>query len=111
MKTALIKPAKVAKVVAKALGDDDDADLDLIAGGTPSASGGITTILTVYDRSDGSLTRMCTRFATDDGAQSEGEGDRQGHGPQADREARPADSVHARLHRRSLLALQAREGR
>ena len=67
VKLALIKPAKVAKVVAKALGDTD-GEIDLIAGGTPSASGGITTILTVYDRSDGSLTRMCTRFATDDGA-------------------------------------------
>jgi hypothetical protein len=60
---AIVKPGKLAKVVAKSLGDDVDT-IDLVGGGEPSASGGITTILTVVNGTDGSTHRMCSRFAT-----------------------------------------------
>jgi len=68
VKLALVKPGKLAKVVGKALGDDAANSIDLATGGAPSADGGITVMLTIYNRIDGSLHRMCTRFATADGS-------------------------------------------
>jgi hypothetical protein len=60
-----VKDGILAKVAAKGLGDDPSLDL---FGGEPSASGGVTTILTVTNGADASVHRMCTRFATDDGS-------------------------------------------
>ena len=63
----IVKPDRLAKVVARTLGDGS-AVLDLVDGGAPSASGGITTMLTVVNATDGTMHRMCTRFATDLGS-------------------------------------------
>jgi len=65
---ALVKPGKVAKVVAKATGDAAATAIDLVAGGEPSPGGGIVTRLTVYNRIDRTLHRVCSRFATDAGS-------------------------------------------
>ena len=65
---ATIKTGKVAKVIASALGDSTDVDLDLVAGGEPTADGGIVVKLTFYNHLDETLHRMCTRFATDSGS-------------------------------------------
>jgi len=65
---ALIKPGKAIKVVAKGIGDTESDAIDIVAGGAPSASGGIITRLTFYNRIDGSLHRVCSRFATDAGS-------------------------------------------
>ena len=62
VKVALVKPEKVAKVVAKGLGG-----LDLFQG-PPTDSGGVVTILTIVNDIDNSVHRMCTRFAVDDGS-------------------------------------------
>ncbi len=64
IKKALIIPTRLVRLSAKALGDDSATSIDIIAAGAPSASGGVTTILSVYNRIDGSMHRMCTRFAT-----------------------------------------------
>jgi hypothetical protein len=66
VKVGVVKPAIVAKVVAKGLGDGGD-DLDLFAG-APTAAEGVLTILSVVNGADGVVRRMCTRFATDAGS-------------------------------------------
>lgn len=68
VKLAFVKPGTLARVMAKALGDTPENSLDLFAGGEPSAEGGLTTVLTIYNRNDGSLHRMCTKFATSSGS-------------------------------------------
>jgi pimeloyl-ACP methyl ester carboxylesterase len=60
VKVATVKPATVAKVVAKSLGDA--SQIDLFGGGHPGP-GGITVVLTVAN-AYGEVTRMCTRFPT-----------------------------------------------
>ena len=62
VKVAVVKPEKVAKVVAKGLGG-----IDLFAG-PPSDSGGITTVLRIDNSVDDSVHRMCTRFSVADGS-------------------------------------------
>jgi hypothetical protein len=62
VKVAVVKPSKVAKVVAKGLGEGPA--LDLAAAGKPGASG-VIVILTVENESDGNTYRMCTRYAPD----------------------------------------------
>jgi hypothetical protein len=66
-----VRSAKVsltgrAKVSARNLGDGPL--LDLIVGGPPSSSGGLTTVLELEDLDDGITHRMCSRFATDLGS-------------------------------------------
>jgi hypothetical protein len=61
-----VKPGKVAKLVARGLGDGT-ALLDL-SPGQPSAGGGFTTVFTVGNGTDGTLRSMCTRFAANDGS-------------------------------------------
>jgi hypothetical protein len=62
VKVAVVKPTKVAKVVAKGLGG-----LDLFMG-APSDANGITTVLTIDNQVDSSQHRMCTRFSVADGS-------------------------------------------
>jgi hypothetical protein len=64
VKVAVVKPGKVAKVVARSLGDDP---IDLIGAGAPGPQG-ITVMLTVDNGNDASTTRLCTRFSTADGS-------------------------------------------
>lgn len=66
-KTARVKQATLAKIVAKALGDAPTTTIDILAGGEPSASG-LTTILTIDNGNDGSTRRFCSRFSTDAGS-------------------------------------------
>ena len=66
VKTAVIKPGKLLKITAKSLGDS--STIDLFAGGTPDAGRGITAVLTIFNRIDGSLNRMCSRFSTAEGS-------------------------------------------
>jgi len=66
VKVSVVKPTKVAKVVAKGLGDGPV--IDLIQGGAPSAENGVITRLTVTNGNDGSTTVMCTQFAADLGS-------------------------------------------
>jgi hypothetical protein len=65
---AIVKNGTRAKIKARALGDDPSWMLDLIGSGQPSATGGITTILTIKNGADGSTHSMCTRFAIADGS-------------------------------------------
>ena len=78
--SATIRPAKLASVMAKTLGDDQRASIDLSAGGLPSAAGGLTTILTVRNGNDGTVHRMCTKFATNVGSIVKLQPIRQGQG-------------------------------
>jgi hypothetical protein len=64
VKVALVKNDLVAKVRAKGLGDGPAIDL---FAGPPSASGGVTAVLTVVNA--GLQRRLCTRFATDLGSE------------------------------------------
>jgi pimeloyl-ACP methyl ester carboxylesterase len=64
VKVATVKPGKVAKVVAKNLGDA--SALDLIGGGEPGA-GGVLVVLSVHNAAGGT-TRMCSRFSVADGS-------------------------------------------
>jgi hypothetical protein len=66
-KVVVVKPGNLAKVVGKSLGETGHA-IDLVAAGAPSDAGGITAILTVRNRNDNSVTRMCTRFSVADGS-------------------------------------------
>jgi hypothetical protein len=65
-KVAVIKPAKVAKVVALGLGDFGGGGS--FSEGAPTASDGVSTILTINNGNDSSTHRMCTKFATDSGS-------------------------------------------
>jgi hypothetical protein len=64
VKVAVVKDGRVAKVRAKGLGDGPAIDL---FAGPPSASGGISAVLTVVNA--GLERRLCTRFAADDGSE------------------------------------------
>jgi hypothetical protein len=68
VKSAKLRPGKLAKLLATALGDDPSSSLDLVAGGEPSAAGGLTVILTIRNGNDASVHRMCTKFATSVGS-------------------------------------------
>jgi hypothetical protein len=59
VKVAVVKPAKVAKVVAKGLGDGPS--LDLVGAGRPDATG-VLVVLTVSNTLNGQTYRMCTRY-------------------------------------------------
>lgn len=64
--SATIKNGKLASVVTKGqTASDGMFDLSI---GLPSDSGGITTVLTIVNTSDGSLHRMCTKWAVGDGS-------------------------------------------
>ncbi|MFQ5515577.1 MAG: DUF3089 domain-containing protein [Myxococcota bacterium] len=63
-----VRSSKRVLVVAESLGDDPDSSIDLVAGGEPTAEGGIIVSLTIFNRTDASVHRMCTRFATADGS-------------------------------------------
>jgi hypothetical protein len=67
VKVTVVKPGNLAKVVGKSLGEPGST-IDLVGAGAPSDAAGITAILTVRNRNDNSVTRMCTRFATDAGS-------------------------------------------
>lgn len=67
VKVAVVKPGNLAKVVGKSLGEPGHT-IDLVAAGAPTDAGGITAILTVRNRNDNSVTRMCTRFSVADGS-------------------------------------------
>jgi hypothetical protein len=62
VRVAVVRPLRTARVIARTLGDAGTG-IDLVAGGEPSAEGGLTAVLTIFNRNDGSLHRMCTRFA------------------------------------------------
>jgi hypothetical protein len=62
VRMAVVRPLRTARVIAESLGDGDTG-IDLVAGGEPSAEGGLTAVLTIFNRNDDSLHRMCTRFA------------------------------------------------
>jgi Zn-dependent M28 family amino/carboxypeptidase len=64
VRLAVIKHGKMAKVVAFGLGDAQALGL----AAPPSERGGITTVLAVANGNDGSVRRMCTRFAVADGS-------------------------------------------
>jgi hypothetical protein len=64
-----VKNGKLARLETRAFGDggavfDFDAEL-------PSETGGITTVLAIVNEVDGTLYRMCTRFAVADGSSIE----------------------------------------
>ena len=65
VKVGVLKTGVVAKVVAKGLGDGSAID---IFGGPPSASGGLTAVLTLRNAGDETERRFCTRFAEADGS-------------------------------------------
>jgi hypothetical protein len=65
VKVGVLKTGVVAKVVAKGLGDGSVID---VFGGPPSASGGLTAVLTLRNAGDESERRFCTRFAENDGS-------------------------------------------
>jgi hypothetical protein len=65
VKVGVEKTGVVAKVVAKGLGDGSSID---VFGGPPSASGGLTAVLTLRNAGDNTVRRFCTRFAEDDGS-------------------------------------------
>lgn len=64
VKVALVKEEKVAKVVAKGLGDG--LELDIVS--TAPGAGGLTTVLTTINSNDGTVHRFCTRFSEADGS-------------------------------------------
>jgi hypothetical protein len=68
VKTAAVKDHRLAKVVAAGVGEGSSTAIDLLSGGAPSSSGGITAVLTIVNGNDGSVHRLCTRFATDNSA-------------------------------------------
>ena len=61
-----MKNGTTVKVATKGLGDGPAIDL---FAGPPSASGGITTVLTFSNGVDDTVRRFCTRFATDLGSE------------------------------------------
>jgi hypothetical protein len=65
VKVGVVKPGKVAKVVAHSLGDSPAIDL---SAGAPSDAGGIVAIITVQNGNDGSTHEMCAKFSTDLGS-------------------------------------------
>jgi len=67
VKVAVVKPGKLAKVVAKSLGDGATT-IDLVSAGAPSDAFGVTVLLTVHNGNDDSTTTMCARFAVADGS-------------------------------------------
>lgn len=64
VKVAIVKDDKLAKVVAKGLGDGLTLD---IVGAAPGA-GGLTTVLTFINAADETAARYCTRFSEADGS-------------------------------------------
>ena len=64
--SATIKNGKLASVLTRGQ-TATDGMFDL-AVGLPSESGGITTVLTIFNTADGSLHRMCTKWAVADGS-------------------------------------------
>ena len=66
-KVIVVKPAKVAKVVALGLGDPGVGNGNLFLG-APTAADGIHTVLTIENGNDSSTHRMCTQFAADLGS-------------------------------------------
>jgi hypothetical protein len=66
VKVVVVKPTKVAKIVALGLTNaGGNANLFL---GSPTASDGLRTVLTINNGNDSSTHRMCTQFATDAGS-------------------------------------------
>jgi len=65
VKVGVLKTGVVAKVVAKGLGDGSAID---VFGAPPSASGGLTAVLTLRNAGDETERRFCTRFAEADGS-------------------------------------------
>jgi hypothetical protein len=63
-KVVVVKPGIIAKFVALFGGDTGNGDIFT----PPSASGGITTVLTINNGNDSSMHRMCTKFAADSGS-------------------------------------------
>ena len=68
MKVAIVKPGKLAKVVAKDLGDTADVDLFVLP---TTFDGPVTTVYEVTNTATGSspfgdVVRMCTRFSAAD---------------------------------------------
>ncbi len=63
VRSAVIQPGRRARIVARALGDTPEHSIDLFTPGTS-----VTTVLTVFNRVDGSLHRMCTRFGIGNGS-------------------------------------------
>jgi hypothetical protein len=59
VKVAVVKPGKVAKVVARGLGEGPE--LDLVASGKPDPAG-VLVVFTVSNALDGETYRMCTRY-------------------------------------------------
>jgi hypothetical protein len=66
-KVVVVKPEKVAKIVAVGLGDFGVGPANLFLG-APTAAEGIHTVLTVENGNDSSTHRMCTQFAADLGS-------------------------------------------
>jgi hypothetical protein len=70
VKVAIVKPGKVAKLVAKGLGDGPDVDLFVLPG---DFDGPVTTVYEVTNTAPGStppagdIVRMCSRFDVADG--------------------------------------------
>ena len=58
VKVGLVKPTKLAKVIARSLGDLSHIDI-----ASPPGTG-ITVMLTITDTSDGSTERLCTNFTS-----------------------------------------------
>ncbi len=59
VKVGVLKNGKVAKIVAKGLGDG--VTVDILS--NPPDGGGLTTVLTVANENDDTVKRYCTRFA------------------------------------------------
>ena len=62
VKVAIVKPGRLAKLVAKSAGDQ--SAIDIVS--TPPGANGVTVVLGIEDASDGSTTRLCTHFASGD---------------------------------------------
>jgi hypothetical protein len=64
----VLSTGKRFRVSTTVLGEVPSWSMDLISAGEPSASGGVTTVLTITNAADGSTHRMCTRFSVADGS-------------------------------------------
>jgi len=64
----VLTTGKRYRVSTKVLGEVPSWSVDLLSGGVPSDSGGITTVLTITNAADSSTHRMCTRFSIADGS-------------------------------------------
>lgn len=62
VKVAIVKPGRLAKIVAKSAGDQ--SAIDIVS--TPPGPNGITVVLSIHDASDSSTTRLCTHFGSAD---------------------------------------------